>query len=207
MSVAFLLLGKTNVAFFPAGQGPASAPRSGILGTFDDAAAALGFGDDAPTPTLELDVSIEEEHSLASDVTSFPVEAGSDISDNISAKPRELVIRGVITDIPSGIGALAIVPGLVDRFGGLPPSVAAFGTLKEMWRAEQPVDVVTGLEVYRNMAIVDVRMPKNAAVGRSLQFTIRLREIVVATSATAPAGTLDGLGTTDRGPTTVVPPP
>jgi hypothetical protein len=201
MSIAFLLLGKTNVAFFDATAAQrvsTDTPPAGVLGVVENVGAALGFGE-APEALLTLDVSINEGHSLRSSVVSHEVETGVEVTDHVRTLPRELTIQGLITDTPSGIEALAIIPGLVDRFGPLPPSVEAFQKFEEFWRDKQLLDVVTGLKVYQNMIIESVEFPKSAQVGRSLQFSIRMKEVRFVTSATVGESSLDGFGTTDVG--------
>ncbi len=126
MSVAFLLLGKTYVAFYDATieqRISTETPAGGLLGAVEDVAGALGIGEAGPEALWTLDVSISETHSLESEITQHPVEVGIDITDNIRNKPRPLRIDGVVTDTPSGLDALLVVPGLINRFTGLPPRV------------------------------------------------------------------------------------
>ena len=57
--------------------------------------------------TLVLDASLEEEFSYDSEVSSFPVESGSTITDNIRPLPIKVSIKGVVSDTP--IGAMIAV--------------------------------------------------------------------------------------------------
>lgn len=203
MSVAFLLLGKTNVGFFDAtvaNRVSTDTPPAGVLGVVEDVGNALGASN-APDALFALDVSIQEDHGLQSEITSHPVEKDSEVTDNIRTLPRVLTIQGLITDTPSGIEALLIVPGLIDRFAATPRSIEIFEKIKAFWQEKKRFDVVTSLEVYQNMAIEDVRFPRNAVVGRSLQFSIRLKEINFASSQVSPdsASSLDGFGEVDVG--------
>lgn len=51
--------------------------------------------------TIWIDVSLSEQHSLSADVTEHPVEAGTNIVDNIRPKPRSIRIEGLVTNHPT----------------------------------------------------------------------------------------------------------
>ncbi len=148
--------------------------------------------DDNPDPILTVDVSMQENHSLQTEIVSHEIEDGSEITDHARNVPRVLTISGLITDTPSGLGALSVVGGLTNEFASVPLSTKAFQTLEQIRDEKTILDVVTSLKIYRSMMIEDVRIPRNAMVGRSLQFTIRLREVRFVSSATA--GTTTGAG-------------
>jgi hypothetical protein len=50
--------------------------------------------------TVWIDVSISERHSLSAEVTTHPVERGTDIVDHIRPMPREIQIEGFVTNHP-----------------------------------------------------------------------------------------------------------
>jgi hypothetical protein len=193
MSIAFLLLGKTNVAFYDATAAERisdETPAGGVIGAFDDLTSVVDTG--GPQAVFTMDVSVSESHSLQSDITEHPVETGSDISDHIRNRPRVLSIQGLVTDTPSGILALAIVPGLIDRFASIPRSIQIFQEIERNWVNKKTFDIVTGLKVYKNMGLVSVVIPRTAERGRGLQFEFQLKEINFVSSETRQAGTLDG---------------
>ena len=47
-----------------------------------------------------IDAAITEEHTYDSEVTSYPVESGSDITDNVRTLPIEITIEGLVSDNP-----------------------------------------------------------------------------------------------------------
>lgn len=195
MSFAFLLLGKTTVAFYDATAATrvsTETPSGGALGALENVGDALGITTPEVEPIFALDVSLNENHSLQSDITDHPVETGSDITDNIRNRPRVLTIQGMVTDTPSGILALAIVPGLVDRFATVPRSIEIFQEIERNWVNKKIFDVVTGLKVYQNMAVQSVTIPRSAQFARGLEFNIQLKQIEFVTSLTVAAGSLDG---------------
>lgn len=210
MSLAFLLLGKTYVAFYSAGFAPEQ--ETGVMGALERAGAGLAgslLGSAAATEDalFTVDVSIRERHDRASDITSFPVEEGVDITDHVRTKPRTIVIDGVMTDTPSGLLALAVVPGLIDRFAGVPRSVESFQKLELMWNGKWLLDVVTSLTVYRNMVIERLQVPRDVRRGRSLRFSISMREVLLVSSLIGTADSaIDGAaGISDLGGQTLGP--
>ena len=50
-----------------------------------------------------IDCSISENHTFDSDVTDYPVESGSNISDNIRPLPLVVEIEGVVSNTPIGL--------------------------------------------------------------------------------------------------------
>jgi len=209
MALLTLLQGKTKVGLFTAGDAPSGeAPTAGILGAFEDVTDALGL-DDAADPLLEIDVSVQEEHSLQTEIVSHEIESGSEITDHARNLPQVLTINGLITDTPSGLGALSVVGGLINEFASVPLSVRAFQKFEEIRNAKTILDVVTALKIYRNMMIASVRFPKDAIVGKSLQFSLFLKEVRFVSSATAGASSgtaIDGAqGTSELGDQSLTP--
>jgi hypothetical protein len=120
--------------------------------------------------SVELDVTIREEHRYSSRVTNYPVEDGSNLSDHIINDPPIVTLEGIVTDTP-----LAILT-FFNR------SVSAFNQLVEIHEKRELVTVVTGLKVYPNMAITVLDVPRDIRTGQSLKFTIELQNVVLDTS-------------------------
>lgn len=200
MSVAFVLLGKTNVGFFNANAPNRITVRNVPQRTIGVPGNPEPVGNvNTPNALFTLDVSIEEGHALRSQIMSHPVESDNEITDQIRNLPAVLEIRGTVTDTPSGIDALLVVPGLIDRFAATPRSIETFQLIEDLWQKKTLFDVVTQLKVYRNMAIEAATFPRNRIVGRSLQFNMRLREVQFVSSVQSTTATIDGFGTTDIG--------
>ena len=69
---------------------------------------SLLFGKKYPSPkigSIDLDVTIREEHRFASRVTNYPVEDGTIVSDHIINEPDIVVLVGLVTDTPLSIFA------------------------------------------------------------------------------------------------------
>jgi len=120
--------------------------------------------------SVELDVTMREDHRFSSIVTNYPIEEGSSLSDHIINEPPVVTLEGIVTDTP-----LAILT-FFNR------SVDAFNRLVEIHEKRELVTVVTGLKVYPNMAITVLNVPRDIRTGQSLRFTIELQNVVLDTS-------------------------
>lgn len=159
---------------------------------------------------LTIDATIEETHTSTIDITDFPIEDGSVISDHFILRPKELSIEGIITNSPltpysqitgilsSGIVAASskigvpIIGGLLGAglgasIGGLLATSSnrakdAFHFLQQLQEQRQLFDVVTGIKVYKNMCLTSLTVPRRADTGQSIRFSATLREVNVVSS-------------------------
>lgn len=114
---------------------------------------------------ITFDTMVAEEHKFTSRVTYYPIERGTIVSDHIFNQPEMVMLSGLITDTPLNI------------FAAFNRSVAAFNTLIQIYERRQIVDVVTGIKVYRNMAITSLDVPRTVKTGQTLTFNIQLQKI------------------------------
>jgi hypothetical protein len=141
---------------------------------------------------LLLDAILSEGHSLSNTVTKYPVETGATITDHILNAPRQLTLECLVTNSPLRARNKKPVDLGVNsddflKTSGKNPQAAAkpannyaqqaFKALEAMHAARQPVTVVTRMKTYRNMAIDSLSIPRSAATGDALQFTLNLTEI------------------------------
>lgn len=116
--------------------------------------------------SVSFDTMVAEEHKFSSRVTYFPVENGTIVSDHIINQPDVVLLSGLVTDTPLNI----LAP--FNR------SVAAFNTLIAIHERRLVVDVVTGIKIYRNMAITSLDVPRTVRTGQTLTFNIELQRII-----------------------------
>jgi len=115
---------------------------------------------------ISFDTMVSEEHRFTSRVTYYPVESGTIVSDHIINQPDVVVLSGLISDTPLNI------------FAPSNRSVAAFNTLIQLHERRAVVDIVTGIKVYKNMAITSIDVPRTMKTGQTLTFNIELQKIV-----------------------------
>ncbi len=135
-----------------------------------------------PFGAVELDASLEENHTAENEITQFPVEVGVDITDHVRKLPEGVTIRGVVTDHP-------LVLGGAFRSGR---STDAYQEFLVMLNQAQFVAVVTTLRQYANMVVQRMEVPRNSRRGSSVEFVLTLREVKTAEVAVT-------TGTTDLG--------
>jgi len=130
---------------------------------------------------IEFDALIDEEAAFESDVPTYPVERGFEISDGIIIKPQRLSMTLFV-----GISVT-----WVSRFGSnIMRAQEVEQKLKELYFRREPVTVVTTDGKYENMAITSVTFRKSVEVGYAKEFPISFQEVrITQTQTTAiPAG-------------------
>lgn len=123
-----------------------------------------------------LDLVETEAHELVAEVTDHPVEDGSDVSDNVRLKPRELTFtNGIVSDTP--IGAIATDTTRGDISGTY--SQDAYNRLENIWLARQPVTVVTRLKKYENMILDRLSINDDSKTSHALVFTAHFKQVTI----------------------------
>lgn len=128
-----------------------------------------------------MDLAISEEHSFPGEVTAFPVESGSDITDHIRALPEEITLECIASDSP--IGEIANDPTRQATGPDAPlPSADAYQKLREIRTARRAISITTSLGVFESMALIDLSVPKNKDTDGGLFFTVMFRRIEIVTN-------------------------
>lgn len=166
-----------------------------------DGRVAITPQEDGSVKPLVIDATIEENHLLAARVTEFPIEDGSSISDHVIQSPFKLTMNCVISDDPintsellestalglssSVFGSKAIIAaGIASKIGGdllaknrSKISKTAKETLEGFKKEAILLTVSTSLEVYSNMLIENIGIPRTVRNSSSLSFSIVLKQV------------------------------
>lgn len=134
---------------------------------------------------LTLDASVEEAHSVEVEITQFPIETGSNISDHRIRKPKKLRMRGVISNHPL-VFPLTALTMRAGPYGGK-RDVEAWDKLNALLESEQLLTIITTLKTYENMVLQSISAPRDAARGESLHFTAMLEQVQLVELQTGPA--------------------
>ena len=110
-----------------------------------------------------------EEHKTELGITSLPVESGADITDHAYVKPKSVTLKGVV-----GTGA----GGFTGRF----VTAAAYQALVRYQELRRPFYLVTGLNVYKDMLIESITVPRNTENANILEFTITCKQVKIVGS-------------------------
>lgn len=124
---------------------------------------------------LELDALLTENTSLRSQITEYPVEDGSVISDHITQEAETLSIEGVIT----GAGTL------FNFAAGKAKLISAKESLRQLHQARELLTVVTGVDIYTDFAIESCEISRTAEGGEQFDVSLTLKKIKKVSLKTA----------------------
>lgn len=123
----------------------------------------------AKVGTIEMDASLNENHTFPAQVTRNPVEDGSQYADNIVLLPVTLSMTCRVSDA-------SMIP-LVPSFGS--KSIDAYNALVELQTSKEFVSVVTGIREYKNMFLEKITVPRASPDGNSIRFEIEMSELLI----------------------------
>lgn len=109
------------------------------------------FGTRAAVGTLQLDALVSEDTFLDSYATTYPVEDGSTITDNVSNDAEKLSLSGQVTS------AQITVFGA----GGWQKLVEAKDVLRRLHAAREPITITTGMDTYTDMVMERCRIGRS----------------------------------------------
>ena len=156
---------------------------------------------------IELDATISENHNFTNQITQWPVEDGSIMTDHVLSQPENLTLNGFVTNSP-----ISNLPPLLSPFGSIASSVSggiatvqsllgksrtetAFNDLLELWEGKKNlvgeitrplITIVTGLKVYKNMIMVSLVVPRDKDTRDALHFTATFQKIKKVSSKIVP---------------------
>ena len=112
-----------------------------------------------------IDTFSVETHSKKSNITAYPIEDNSTITDHVLNLPLSLNTNGIIEPIGDNYNILDTHNKIVD-----------------LMNSKQLISIITGLKVYNNMIIIDYTVTRNAQNGQSLVFTMQSQETKIVQS-------------------------
>lgn len=116
-----------------------------------------------------MDVVVRELHESDLRITRNPVEMGSDISDHAYVEPKRLMLDAVSAGNASSSAAIA----------------AAYQAILALQASREPFDIVTGLNLYRNMLVEHVEVDRDKDTARVLFFTADCVEVIIVDTESA----------------------
>lgn len=137
---------------------------------------------DAGTLFLKLDATLAEDAQYKNKVTSYPVENGLDVSDNVRQEPDEINIEGIVSDTPDAndmedgqwsASAYQILCAIAGR--------AYVSNLSDTIQDEYPqpimVDLVCHFRVFTDMICEVFDPPRTPTTGDALHFTAHFKKV------------------------------
>lgn len=120
---------------------------------------------------IEIDASLNEQIDFSNTVTDHPIEGGSSITDHVYENPLIVTMECVISNA-------ALTSDDQGR------AIDAYEQLKLLKSRREPFDVVNALDVYSNMIVQDLGIPRRSDTADSLAFTVVLKQIRIVDSVT-----------------------
>jgi hypothetical protein len=140
--------------------------------------------------SLAIDATLAQDHGASGEATKHKVETGADISDYINPQPDTLTLSGIIAAYPIRTPLDLLSPPLGALFGQVAEKntpnrhVEAYDRIKDAIADGELVSVLTGLEIYDDMAILNMASPRRPETGNDFVFTLQLQKMRFATSET-----------------------
>src|SRR5882757_552872 len=117
-----------------------------------------------------VDCLISDNHTFESEITEFPVESGSTISDNIRNKPLVVMMDCLVSNTPLELAGRF-------RKTGSNPADDAYALLLSIRADRRLVSISTSLQTYDNMGLQTVSFPRAAGRGDALQFSATFKQV------------------------------
>lgn len=127
------------------------------------------FAPDGSYRELALDAALSQGHAVAVEVTKFPVEDGSVISDHAILKPDTYRVDGLVSNTP--------VVDAEQMAGNERRAESARALLEVIVRAREPVTIDTGGKVLESMMLSALDFPRDAALGDATRFSLTAEQI------------------------------
>lgn len=127
-----------------------------------------------------LDAVTSLTHSNTATVSSFTIEDGTQINDNVVLEPRVLTLAGIISDTPYKLFNFNLPFSTADKI-----SKKAYDIFQEIFENKYLVSIETDLENYDDMYIESMTFPRSADTQKVLEFTLNLKKLKFVSSQLA----------------------
>jgi len=130
---------------------------------------------------VSVDASIAESHTIEGEITSHPVESGSDITDHYRVNPRKISLEAVVTSTPiaTGYPAQTAINSVKSIIAKDDPVMNAWQEIERYFEKRVIVTINTSLKKYENMILTSFNVTRNSFKGQSLHFSLTAEEIRV----------------------------
>lgn len=134
-----------------------------------------------------IDLALREDHSQEAEVTEHAVETGSAVADHVRVKNATLTLDCLVSDTP--IGDIANL-----RSATTLPSQECLDRLEAVFKAREPITVVTSIRTYPLMLMESFRIPRDKDTGDALGFTCAFRQLRLVTNNRVTVRVVDNRG-------------
>lgn len=117
-----------------------------------------------------IDASIREEHQKSSTVTDYPIEKGSNVTQNVIKNPDRVTVSGVVSNTP--------LAGVLAQRDATLPTDDFLAAMDELHESGESCTITTALRTYDDMMLEDLSIPVDSTTGRAIMFTARFKKVV-----------------------------
>jgi hypothetical protein len=121
---------------------------------------------------IVLDATLSHSISRTSTVTQYPIESGSKISDHKQNDPEEVVVEGFVSNTPVTLLASGVLAQQDDT-----RSKTAYDALVQVFDNKDVVQVQSELEVFDDMLLQSLDVPRDRTNFNALQFTASFKKV------------------------------
>jgi hypothetical protein len=140
---------------------------------------------------ITIDAFLNENYGHSADVTKYPIEDGSEISDHVVQNQDVLTISGLVSKTVLTEDYSKTDPP-VDRVGEY------YNKLLALKEAGGLITVVAGLRTWTNMVITDFSLDRSKDNGGCLEFSMTLTKVKIVKSETTAISTNAGGSTSAK---------
>lgn len=147
----------------------------------------FAFTEGTSLEAIVMDATLTESHAHTADVTEFPVEKGSAVTDNVRGKPIALRVDGFVSDFPlqsNIVQQLAAGAFTQKPTAELRRSQQVLDKLIQLKDKGVTITVTTGIRTYKNMVISSVIVNRDKTTAQGIRMDINMREIQVVETQT-----------------------
>lgn len=142
---------------------------------------------------ISFDVVTDEDHQYVSLVSQFPIQSGSTVIDNVIKTPTKVRMKALVSDTPYRLFEAQLeavgrgISFVANGNAGL-RSITALEALIRLQESRQPLTLVTGIQVYDNMILTKLNVPRDKRTGQMLVFDMEFQQTMLATVQLAVQG-------------------
>ncbi len=130
------------------------------------------FIKDKKIGSLTVHAVPRESYGMRGSVTSYPVEDGGSTQDHLQIDNESISLTCMVSNTP-----------VKENQTGM-QGKQVYEELKKMWKAREPITIVTGLDTKEDVAIENVNIDRDVNTGQGLYFSVDLVKVNIVTTKT-----------------------
>ena len=124
------------------------------------------YGVNSDNGFITFDILVNESHNFSSNITSHPIENGSEVSDHIRNQLEQGSFTGLISNF-----------SVKSRFLFSNRAQDAFDLFVELWKQKVLFTITTVMRVYKSMGITNISINRDFSTGDAVVFNVGFRKV------------------------------